>query len=165
MAVQSITYGNKTQIYANNDVADANKVKADDMNEIKSVVNNNATELTNTNTGLTALSNYTNAETQVGKWTNNKPLYRCIIQLSAFPNNSSTSYATNISNIDKVIMVQGSAWSSNATFPLPYEATDSGGGAIEIVYLKDTNSVRIATHMDRTGLTGIAILYYTKTTD
>ena len=45
MAVQSITYGDKTQIYANNDVADANKVKADDMNEIKSVVNDNYTIL------------------------------------------------------------------------------------------------------------------------
>ena len=165
MAVQSITYGDKTQIYANNDVADANKVKADDMNEIKSVVNNNATELTSTNTTLSAVINYTNAETQVGKWTNNKPLYRCILSLSAFPNSASTSYATNISNIDKVIMVQGSAWSSNATFPLPYEAPDNSGGAIELVYLKDTNSIRITTHSNRSSLTGIAILYYTKTTD
>ena len=163
MAVQSITYGDKTQIYANNDVADANKVKADDMNEIKSVVNNNATELTSTNTTLSALNTYTFTETQVGKWTNNKPLYRCVIQLSAFPNNTSTLYATNISNLDRVAMISGTAWGSNATFPLPYYV--SGTGGIEIVYIKDSNSIRITTYQDRSNLSGIAILYYTKTTD
>ena len=50
MAVQTITYANKSYINQNSGVADTNKVNDTDMNEIKSVVNNNATELTNTNT-------------------------------------------------------------------------------------------------------------------
>lgn len=36
-----ITYADKVALYENNDIADINKVKADDMNEIKASVNNN----------------------------------------------------------------------------------------------------------------------------
>ena len=60
-------------------------------------------------------------------------------------------------------MISGTAWGSNATFPLPYYV--SGTGGIEIVYIKDSNSIRITTYQDRSNLSGIAILYYTKTTD
>ena len=49
MAIRNITYSNKVALNENPSVADINKVKADDMNEIKTVVNNNATE-TSTNT-------------------------------------------------------------------------------------------------------------------
>ena len=41
MAVQKITYGNKTDLNTTS-VPDANKIKANDINEIKNVVNNNA---------------------------------------------------------------------------------------------------------------------------
>lgn len=47
MAIQTIGYANKVTLNDNTDVADVNKVKADDMNEIKSVVNNNANEFIN----------------------------------------------------------------------------------------------------------------------
>ena len=42
MALQNISYTNKEALNQNSSVADINKVKADDMNEIKSVVNNTA---------------------------------------------------------------------------------------------------------------------------
>lgn len=44
MAVQTITYTDKVALNENPNVADINKVTDDDMNEIKSVVNNNANE-------------------------------------------------------------------------------------------------------------------------
>lgn len=47
MAIQTITYDNKTALNANPDIPNINKVTDNDMNEIKSVVNNNATELSN----------------------------------------------------------------------------------------------------------------------
>ena len=63
MAINTITYQNKVTLNSNPDVADVNKVKADDMNEIKSVVNNNATELSQLvvydQTITTAASSYT----------------------------------------------------------------------------------------------------------
>lgn len=45
MATQTITYTNKADLYTDSSIADINKVKASDMNEIKSVVNNNANVL------------------------------------------------------------------------------------------------------------------------
>ena len=45
MATQTITYTNKVDLYTDSSIADINKVKASDMNEIKSVVNNNANEI------------------------------------------------------------------------------------------------------------------------
>lgn len=47
MAIQNITYDNKSYINLNGDIPNTNKVCDTDMNEIKSVVNNNATELSN----------------------------------------------------------------------------------------------------------------------
>lgn len=44
MAIQNITYGDKTDLNTTS-VANINKVSASDLNEIKSVVNNNANEL------------------------------------------------------------------------------------------------------------------------
>lgn len=47
MAVQTITYGDKSYLNENANIPATNKVQDTDMNEIKSVVNNNANELTN----------------------------------------------------------------------------------------------------------------------
>lgn len=44
--MSKITYANKVALNENSDIADINKVKADDMNEIKSCVNNNDDMLT-----------------------------------------------------------------------------------------------------------------------
>lgn len=49
MAVSTITYSDKVTLNENSSVADINKGRAVDWNEIKTVVNNNATE-TSTNT-------------------------------------------------------------------------------------------------------------------
>ena len=56
MAIQTISYANKTALNTNTGVADTNKVNAADMNEIKAVVNNNASELTNVQTKATDLT-------------------------------------------------------------------------------------------------------------
>lgn len=45
MAVNTITYANKVTLNENADIDAVNKCQASDMNEIKSVVNNNANEL------------------------------------------------------------------------------------------------------------------------
>lgn len=66
MAVSTITYSNKVALNENQSVADINKVKADDMNEIKTVVNNNATE---TSKNTTDIANITGTIL----WTNPNP--------------------------------------------------------------------------------------------
>lgn len=73
MAIQNITYANKSYVNQNANVAATNKISDTDMNEIKNVVNNNATELENTN------NNVSNTQTLInnvkGKilWTNPSP--------------------------------------------------------------------------------------------
>ena len=47
MAVQTITYDNKVALNENPDIPATNKVQDSDMNEIKSAVNNNASETQN----------------------------------------------------------------------------------------------------------------------
>lgn len=47
MAVQTITYDDKSFLNENASIADVNKCNASDMNEIKAVVNNNAQEVEN----------------------------------------------------------------------------------------------------------------------
>lgn len=56
MAVQTITYSDKSYINENASVAATNKVQATDMNEIKTVVNNNASELSTLKSGVTDLT-------------------------------------------------------------------------------------------------------------
>ena len=53
--MQSITYSTKSALYSNQDIPDTNKCNATDMNEIKTVVNGNATECGNA-TSLTTSS-------------------------------------------------------------------------------------------------------------
>lgn len=66
MAVQTITYEDKSYLNQNADIPATNKVQDTDMNEIKSVVNNNASE---TSSNTTNISNITG---QV-LWTNPNP--------------------------------------------------------------------------------------------
>lgn len=61
MAIQTITYDDKVALNENPSVAEINKVTDNNMNEIKNVVNNNATETstntTNVNTNTTKITN------------------------------------------------------------------------------------------------------------
>lgn len=58
MAIQNITYDDKSYINQNANIPNVNKVNDTDMNEIKSVVNNNATELSNLITSGTGYIKY-----------------------------------------------------------------------------------------------------------
>lgn len=66
MAVQTIAYGDKSYLNQNANIPATNKVQDTDMNEIKTVVNNNATETAN-NT-----ANIVNITGQI-LWTNPNP--------------------------------------------------------------------------------------------
>lgn len=92
MAIQTITYDNKVALNENPSVADINKVTDDDMNEIKSVVNNNATE-TSTNT--------TNIATNTNDITSLKKLVPDILW-NGTPTQSGVTLSNNITNYSYV---------------------------------------------------------------
>jgi hypothetical protein len=68
MAIQKITYSNKAYINENASIAATNKVQATDMNEIKSVVNNNADLIYPVGTIITTNTNTNPSATYGGTW-------------------------------------------------------------------------------------------------
>lgn len=47
--------------------------------------------------------NYSEAETVIGKWINNKPIYRKVIPITEYPGAGQTYISHNIANIDEII--------------------------------------------------------------
>jgi hypothetical protein len=107
MAIQNITYADKSYINLNSSVAATNKITDADMNEIKNVVNNNATEITN----LTALINTTSYNlitdgnaVKTGRKVDGKDEYVKRISLDNFPgNNTEKQWPTGIDMTNVII--------------------------------------------------------------
>lgn len=180
MAINTITYTNKVTLNENASIADVNKCKASDMNEIKNVVNANANlvgDLSNLDTTdkssvVNAINEiidndaYSTNEIKTNKvWTDGKPVYRKVIDLSNFAVASGTSYTHNIANIDKIVNISAYMQEANgATMPYPLIAHS---GAPLNVYISPTNISWAGT--DSWGAQAnrhhVFIIEYTKTTD
>ena len=103
--MSKITYADKVTLNENPDVADVNKVKASDMNEIKNVVNANDDKF-----------NYTQEEQRIGTWIDGKPVYRKVIQTTSPSNDdTNTNIYTITENIENAIRLDGyiHAWNPN----------------------------------------------------
>lgn len=162
--MQTITYSNKSTLYANSSIPDANKVNATDMNEIKTVVNNNANETENLVAGLSV---YSTTEANTGQtWINNKPIYRKVIEFGNLPNNTSKTVAHGISNLENFIKCDFIATRSSDkdTLFIPYVTFNSNNTGGIVFYINSVN-VYVTTVTDRSAYSGIIILEYTKTTD
>lgn len=113
-----ITYEDKVALNENTGIADINKVKADDMNMIKNVVNANQEDvgdISNLKTkDITSIVNavneieeenyYSTEEKQIGKWIDNKPIYRKVLS-GTLPTGAGTN-SFSISN-SEIISVNG----------------------------------------------------------
>ena len=131
--MSKITYANKQALNENTSIADINKVKASDLNEIKAVVNQNddntatnTTEISTITKNIGDLNNlettdkssvvnaineidnrftYSTDEKVIGKWINGKPLYGKTITFTDFERTGSDTYKEhNIPNIDLVFI-------------------------------------------------------------
>ena len=162
--MQTITYSNKSTLYANGSIPDANKVNAADMNEIKSVVNSNANETENLFGGL---FDYSTTENDTGQtWINNKPIYRKVVEFGNLPNNTSKTVAHGISNLETFVKCDFIATRSSDkdTLFIPYSTfnTNNTGG---IIFYMNSVNIYATTVSDRSAYNGVIILEYTKTTD
>lgn len=162
MAVQNITYGNKSFINENVGVADINKVKDTDMNEIKSVVNNNATELGNATLVSTT-------EHVVGIYTNGKPIYAKTIEIASLPNATTKVVSHGASDVDEIWCDMGNSFikwnNSSGNAPFNYIGGTSFNSMIELRAFT-TTEFTIDTHStNRSSLSAIVTINYTKTTD
>ena len=166
MAIQTITYDDKVALNENPSVAEINKVTDDNMNEIKNVVNNNATETSTNTTNMNNLKTYSTSETNTGQiWIDGKPIYRKTINFGSLPNATSKSVAHNISNMSMITNIRGVAFnpSTNTYLPLPY-VTTTAAQCLQL-YASTTNvTANTGFNLSIYTITYI-ILEYTKTTD
>ena len=89
MAVQTITYGDKSYLNQNADIPATNKVQDTDMNEIKSVVNNNANETSNNTTNIDNIVNSLNGT---------------VLYENSIGSSSTFTINDNISNYSKILI-------------------------------------------------------------
>jgi hypothetical protein len=154
MAVQTITYDDKSYLNQNSDIADVNKVNDTDMNEIKTVVNNNANI-------LISLCTYSTSEINTGKqWIDGKDIYQFTYYIPSLPNNTAVSYNLDIYNLNEVIYLYGKATGGliiNGARP------DSSESSIGAWYDDIQNVLKCSTGIDRSSLSGYITILYTKT--
>lgn len=92
-----------------------------------------------------------------------KPVYEKVVDFGALPNNTSKSVAHNISNIDNIISINGSASTGSYWKPIPF-----GPGSVSwmIETSVNTTNVIIETNQNWSEYTKTYVtLRYTKTTD
>lgn len=188
MAVQTITYGNKNYLNQNADIPATNKVQDTDMNEIKSVVNNNATETSNNTTNIGNLSNlatenktsivnsinelknaeiYSTEEVKTNKiWINGKPIYRKVI--TGTKSSGWTDISLSNINYDTIYIngaetyftyINSSTKFSKNTFY--FSPTDFLVAQIQT----DNKKINIGAGTDLSNINYYIVLEYTKTTD
>lgn len=152
-----ITYKDKAAVNVNPDIPDINKVNADDMNEIKNVVNENAN-----------INEYSTEEKVIGIYENvdgtKQPLYRKIIDT----NDNSSNILHGISNLKNVITCKGNIKRTSSAFVsqlFPHIDTDSNYN-VDVNYFSSTTIYLLIGTGILNSITGFRlILEYTKTTD
>jgi hypothetical protein len=172
MAIQTITYDDKVALNENPSVAEINKVTDDNMNEIKSVVNNNASEtstnttnITTNTTKITNLQTYSTSETNTGQtWINNKPIYRKVFSFTTPAGNTDYTINTGVS-MDYIIKIYGGIReTSGGITPIP-AAIDWGGTIFATSFRVSNNVIYYRGNSAYGEKPAYAILEYTKTTD
>ena len=117
---------------------------------------------------VTSANTYSTTEQVIGKWINNKPLYRKVVDFGQLPNATTKSVAHNINNLDFIV----NAWAvakridngDITYFPINQARADTYENSIGL-YLSQ-NNISIQTGIDRsnTNITYV-VIEYTKTTD
>ena len=109
---------------------------------------------------------YSTSEQDTGcKWIDGKKIYKKTIDFGALPNASIKNVDHGVANIAQVVKIEGiinfgsGNWSN---IPLVYQGVDSIYNA---EFQVTTTQVHCATSKDRSNLSAIITLYYTKTTD
>lgn len=101
---------------------------------------------------------YSTEEHIVGEWIDGSKVYEKTIDCGALPNNTSKAVTIGVSNIDKIISVNGIALNSaNESLPLPYYHPASG-----VVMDVRSGSIFFGTKTNMSDATAIVTIQYTK---
>lgn len=118
-------------------------------------------------TTLQGINNMSSSEQVIGKWINNKPLYRKVIDIGSLPNATAKTVSTGITiNSTHCIITKLTgiaSYSNGITLPLPFISETSGASIV--VNINNSNQLEVTSGSDRSSATGIIILEYYKYTD
>lgn len=109
---------------------------------------------------------YSTEEVRIGTWIDKKPIYRKVVDLGNLPNKTSKDITLNIQNVNEIVSINALCSNENEVWAIPnaYSTTYVIG-----LVAKFSNNIieglSIYASSDASGLTGRAILEYTKTTD
>jgi hypothetical protein len=143
------------------------------MNEIKSVVNNNASETSFNKENINNIifgEQYSTNETQTNKtWVDNKPIFRKVVIFDNTTFQNNTNLATGITNLENVIKLDCLAKSSSDSgwrnIPWLYSSgttfrSDWAGG----VFLKENGNIQFQLGTQLANISQIfVVVEYTKT--
>lgn len=112
---------------------------------------------------------YSSEEQVIGKWIDNKPLYRKVYLVAEAYTKTSGEIrlSTNINNINEIVNIYGKCdWNYPNTlyytFPIPYLSVDLSQ-KVQLFYYKNNNELGFNSTVDLLNI--YAVLEYTKTTD
>ena len=109
--------------------------------------------------------NYSNTETRIGTWYNNKPIYRKVLTSSSYlGSNSTLSIPHNISNLEEIVKTNLIAKYSDEYYPSPV-SYDNTTKIMLINKITNTNVILRSGNESWGGTSFTIILEYTKTTD
>lgn len=107
------------------------------------------------------IMDYSTIEINTGaKWIDGSTIYKKTINFGTLPNATEKTVAHGISNLGRVIKVEGYAYNNDVFFPLPFPWTNASSS---VGILIGATTINLGTGLDRTGFTESYItLYYTK---
>lgn len=106
--------------------------------------------------------NYSISEHDTGfTWVDGRKIYKKTINIGTLPNNETISVPHGISNLARIIKIEGNALrpSDGGMFPLPYV---SGTEGLSIYVSAGYTELFIGTGSDRTNMNGYITVYYVK---
>lgn len=113
---------------------------------------------------LSAEPDYSTSEVDTKvKWIDGNTIYRKTINTGALPNATSKTVAHSISNLGKIIKIEGYAYrsSDNTYFPLPFVSESNVESNIRL--MANNTNITVATGVDRSAtIESYVTLYYTK---
>lgn len=111
---------------------------------------------------FSAAVDYSTTEQPTGqKWIDGKDIYFKTYEIQALPNATTTRTPTGLTNLDKVVKIEGMAYGNSTHNPLPFVST-SAQYSIEC-WVDDSANIVLTSSSNYSAYNGVVTLYYTKT--
>lgn len=125
-------------------------IDADNLNNIENGIETNENKF-----------NYSTNEIEIGKWIDDKPIYRKVYNINSLPNTTTMDINISTWNINTITSLGG----YTSTGLIFNGNRDNVSSEIDLYANVIENKITITTHSDRSSMSGFVIVEYTKTTD